>query len=546
MPIGVAVGSVLSLFFLWQGTTYVLSGGGDTGWLIRTGEYIAQNNRLPVHDLYTWTSADRPFICYQWLFELVLFALFKAGGLSAVGAVTFAVVSILYLYGLPRFWLEAGVKPWLIPLFMAPVLTPYWFFARPQIVSLVLALVFVAVLERWRQGRSSKLVFLLPPIVVVWTNLHCLAFIGPALIAAYLLDNILARKKEGPAVRQLWVVFFLSLAALFVLPLDFQSIAGALHTFASTDPQSWTEMQPLYVTKDVFSLCNFYVLVAPTILLLGRKKVPRCGLVISIVALASGLAVARMQPLGVLLSWPFVGMALSSGSAAILPIRQRMIWLLLALVAAQAMWFGRYANEESAVNAFLGRPGVLQFAAKHLGADDRIFNDTICGSRLIFLKGPPVFIDSRGASFDPQFYKDWLAAMKLTSPWASYSERFKIKGVVLSQGYPLYDVLMRSPQWRLCLDDGGTSLWLKNNETTEARMRQWGLADGNCENSGLSTDDMVTNKVAQAAKHIETAGTFIHEGKLIEARAEAQASNRLIKSNRAAALLIDLDQHLIK
>ncbi len=352
MPVAAAAGAILSLIFLWQGATCVLLGGGDTGWLIRTGEYIAQNNRLPIHDLYTWSSSDRPFICYQWLFELGIFTLYKAGGLSAVGAVSFAVVSVLYLYCLPRWWLEAGVKPWLLPLFMAPVLTPYWFFARPQIVSCILALVFVRVLEKRRKGGSGKIIFLLPPLVVLWTNLHCFAYLGPALIAAYLLDKVLVGQKDGPAVRPLAVVFFLSMAALFVLPVNFQSIASALHTFASTAPQSWTEMQPLYATKDLFSLCNLYVLSAALLLVLGRHKVPRCGLVISFVALACGLAVARMQPLGVLLSWPFVGMALSSGSAAILPTRQKSIWLLLVLVAAQAMWFCRYPDERAAVNAF--------------------------------------------------------------------------------------------------------------------------------------------------------------------------------------------------
>ncbi len=134
--------------------------------------------------------------------------------------------------------------------------------------------------------------------------------------------------------------------------------------------------------------------------------------------------------------------------------------------------------------------------------------------------------------------------MNLTYPWASYSERFKINGVILSQGYPLYNVLMRSPQWSLCLDDGSASLWLKNNETAKARLRQWGLTDGNCENSGLSADALVTNRVAQAAKHIETAETYWHQGKLTEARTEAQASNRLVKSAHAATLLTELDQPL--
>jgi hypothetical protein len=358
------VGAVLSLSFLWQGSQSVLLGGGDTGWLIRTGEYIASNVHLPGHDLYTWTCSGRPFVCYQWLFELFLFGLYKIGGLSAVGAVSFVVVSVLYLYCLPKTWLALGVRPAVIPVFMALLLTPFWFFARPQLASFVLAFAFIQILEVWRKSPRSRLIYLLPPLTAVWTNLHCVAGLGVALMVVYFFDATLVKQKESKCTGQLLAMLLLALAALFATPLDLPTLAASAQTFTHTDLASCNELKPLFVTSYLWHLSNLYVLAALIILTAGRRKLPRCGLFIALAALVSGLVVARLQPLGVLLSWPFVGMALADCQAVVTSTRLKIAWLIGALAVALAIWFIRYPQEETAVNAFLGSQPALQLAAK--------------------------------------------------------------------------------------------------------------------------------------------------------------------------------------
>jgi len=295
----------------------------------------------------------------------------------------------------------------------------------------------------------------------------------------------------------------------------------------------------------------FYVIAAMAVLIVRRKNVPSVGWIIAPLALLAGLLVARLQPVGVLLSWPFVGLALSSalfptaGGSRFLVRERILIWPLGVLALAMVLWFSRFpfaeanSNQDRALTTFLGTRPALMLAAANLKAENRVFNDTLSGSRLIFLKGPPVFIDGRLFLFDRSFYDQWLAVMNLQTSWPEFAHKWKIDSVVLTRGYPLYDQLMRSPQWRLCLDDGGTSVWIK--------------ADAECkfdpekpETLSLSTDELTHDRVALAAKHYQSAKSFFDAGRRPEAASEIDLSLRQLQTKNALALKDQIDQQFKK
>jgi hypothetical protein len=195
---------------------------------------------------------------------------------------------------------------------------------------------------------------------------------------------------------------------------------------------------------------------------------------------------------------------------------------------------------------FSARNRPCNWQRKNLKPGDHLFNDTLSGSRLIFLNGPPVFIDSRLFVFAPAFYKEWLAAMNMETSWSSFVEKWSINSVVLAHGYPLYDELMHSPEWRLCLDDGGTSLWLRDVGDVDQRLLKWGIDPDKAESLGLAGEALANDKVCLAAKHFQTAAIYLQQGKLEKARRQAEASLRLVKSARAEALLTRIDQCLTR
>ena len=80
----------------------VLLADGDTGWHIRTGEYILDTRAVPVRDLFSFSKAGQPWFAWEWLSDVIFALLYRAWGLKGVVAFTGLVLSfssaMLYRY----------------------------------------------------------------------------------------------------------------------------------------------------------------------------------------------------------------------------------------------------------------------------------------------------------------------------------------------------------------------------------------------------------------------------------------------------------------
>src|SRR5260221_3486308 len=71
----------LFLFLRMEGATTMLS-DGDTGWHVRTGEWIMANGRVPQVDMFSFTKAGQPGFAWEWGW-VVLFAQLHQRGVKA-------------------------------------------------------------------------------------------------------------------------------------------------------------------------------------------------------------------------------------------------------------------------------------------------------------------------------------------------------------------------------------------------------------------------------------------------------------------------------
>src|SRR5206468_9836099 len=75
--------ALLAWLFLGGGGKMLLS-DGDTGWHIRTGDYILEHHEVPRKDLFTFTKPDEPWFAWEWLTDVAFAGLHRAWGLKAV------------------------------------------------------------------------------------------------------------------------------------------------------------------------------------------------------------------------------------------------------------------------------------------------------------------------------------------------------------------------------------------------------------------------------------------------------------------------------
>jgi hypothetical protein len=167
---------------------------GDIGWHIRLGLRTLSGD-LPRTDTFSSTAYGRPLVGMEWLAEVCYALVWRMAGLNGVvllaGLLIGGVTAGLYLVQRAR-----GI-PILValPLTLAgTALTSIHWVARPHLFSLVLTLWWSDWLWRyWRDGRRSRLL-VLPPVMILWVNLHGgfvggLILLGTAVAVAWLFPG---------------------------------------------------------------------------------------------------------------------------------------------------------------------------------------------------------------------------------------------------------------------------------------------------------------------------------------------------------------------
>src|SRR5215831_9419448 len=88
------VAFIMPLIFQFKqlGGAASLLADGDTGWHLRTGEWILAHGRVPQADLFSYTQAGKPWYAWEWLWDAVFGYLNTHFGLQAVIALTMLVV----------------------------------------------------------------------------------------------------------------------------------------------------------------------------------------------------------------------------------------------------------------------------------------------------------------------------------------------------------------------------------------------------------------------------------------------------------------------
>ena len=160
----------------------------DTGWHIRTGEWIIANGWVPLHDIFSFTKPGAPWFAWEWLSDVFFAGLNALGGLQAVAL--FAILILSATFGALFLLVRRKANPIvaIAVIVLAAAGSSIHFLARPHLFTLLFLVIFYAALEQVREGRTRLLgvpiLAALPVVMVLWTNLHGGFFVGALTILA--------------------------------------------------------------------------------------------------------------------------------------------------------------------------------------------------------------------------------------------------------------------------------------------------------------------------------------------------------------------------
>jgi hypothetical protein len=486
---------IVFLFVRMEGVKTLLS-DCDTGWHIRTGEWIMAHHGVPAHDIFSYSRAGDPWYAWEWLSDVLFAWLNSRGGLAAVVLLSILLIAVTFmlLFRLARRKSNAIVA--LAVTMVAMAASSVHWLARPHLFTLLFVVLFYGALERVRDGRTRlagvPYLALLPVATILWTNLHGGFFVGILMIAAYGAGELLqaafsADGGERRTARQRAARYFLSASACLAASLAnpyFYRLHVHVWQYVSDPYQSQHIMEFLTLSfhhpAAIFFEGMLMMSAAAAFWYVSRGRFTE-PLLLLMWGHAALLA-ARNIPIFTIAAAPLVAAAMEEWLAR-LPELGVAEWLRRAvrkfnLVAAEtsdtdniARWHVASVAGALVVAALLYAPSPpkrfrAEFDPKSYpaaaietlrrGPSERIFTYDQWGDYLIYRLYPrtKVFVDGRSDFYGDDFEEKCIAVLNVKYDWAKTLDGFGVDTILLPPSAPLAGALKESSRWRVVYDDG--------------------------------------------------------------------------------------------
>jgi hypothetical protein len=235
----------------------------DTWLALVDGRLIAQHGLPHVDHLTVWTAGVR-WVDQQWLAQLGLYELVRAGGMKLAVAAALALDALALVgavVGARRLGASARsvAAAALIPIVVGPWLLQ----ARTQSFALPLFVAVYALLVADAR-RPSRRVFYAVPLLVLWANLHGSAVLGAGLLLLHGALELTQRRPRG------LIMLLAAPVTLLASPYGF-SLVGYYHMMLIGSPlggyvQEWG---PTHIDAGT---APFFALAFGTVYLLARRS----------------------------------------------------------------------------------------------------------------------------------------------------------------------------------------------------------------------------------------------------------------------------------
>src|SRR5580704_9850250 len=196
---------ILVLFWCTSGVGWLLT-DSDTGWHIRAGEWILKNGRVPATDLFSFTKAGQPWFAWEWLSDVLMAVVHGHSGLAGIVLVSLLVVGATSVCVYRNTLDGSGNRVVAIALTgLAMAASTIHWLARPHLVTPLFAVVFCWVLSRVeKRANNEGILLVLPPLTILWVNLHGGFFVGLVLLITYAIGAAARELVQGTR-RNAWV-----------------------------------------------------------------------------------------------------------------------------------------------------------------------------------------------------------------------------------------------------------------------------------------------------------------------------------------------------
>jgi hypothetical protein len=458
------VGAAIAAFI----ATLARPNNPDTLWHLAVGKWIFAHRSIPDISRFYYSATSGFGYDYSWLSQAILFGAYRWLGGAGIAVLNSVVAGFIFylLYKL----LERNSANMLVNfavLGLALMTITVYLSGRPVMFTVAFLTLEVFILSAFVQSRSN-LIWLIPPIVALWANLHPGFAIAPLVILLFLP---LARKCEvrSPNIRRSCFVVLTSqrwtlaacLAAtgiaiifnpygwrMYLMPLEMARALPMLRGLTEwTGVSGWEAVVWGWLIALV--ACGFS---------LRRQPIP-VMLLVALGALAAGLSARNMPLFGVV--------AVFALGRTLLPVlspvlgRAFLIRKFDVKFETAGGWFwaiaiplvlaGVVRLRASPMNLefnFSGYPTAAVRYIENRNCPDNLFVRETWSSYLLWaMPNRKLFFDAKGG-FSREAAEEHSELVKPKAGWRGVADRRGLATFLLERGSPLAVVLSEAADWR--------------------------------------------------------------------------------------------------
>ncbi|MEI6172206.1 MAG: hypothetical protein WCR01_00540 [Bacteroidota bacterium] len=443
----------------------------DLGFHLKYGKWIVDHQRVPVSDLSTYTVPQHPYIDLHWMFQVVLYGVFRLTGYPGISlfiCLLSLLLSLLLLFRQQISGIPVPVTCTMLLitfLIIDPRIAP-----RPEMFTFLFLSLLIFILDLYHAGRKN-LLFLLPLIMLFWCNMHALFILGIITVSVYFLSTLIRDRKADKTLLS-WAV--VSVCICFINPYGVKGFTLPVELLTRFNPnniynQHIQEFMPFFAHK-YFVLRDylFIMLLGLTLVFTALTYKNRKFHEFILLALFGFLSIGSIRniPLFVLVAMPIVSQEISELTGRIGLWRdkvERIFYMLLIIIPlffipriltnAFYMWNNSFNKTGMGINSSHQPLNASAFLLeKHL--DGRILNSIGFGGWLSWTLPQPVFIDGRLEVIQEPLYQEVTKSWdgRLPEMIGKYHPRLIVYNYL--KYYPWTLQLKNMKDWRLIYADG--------------------------------------------------------------------------------------------
>ena len=160
----------------------------DTWWHLQAGRVTLESGHILQTDVFSHTRQGQPWINHSWLSQVILYLLFHCFSYFGLGLFQALVVALTFAFVYAQ--MEGDVFTRAFIVILAAATSAVVWVARPQLLSLLLTAVLCYLLYLYKWRKVNRL-WLIPPLFVLWVNLHAGYALGFMVLGGFVAGEVL-------------------------------------------------------------------------------------------------------------------------------------------------------------------------------------------------------------------------------------------------------------------------------------------------------------------------------------------------------------------